>query len=199
MIEELSDAIRADPEVAQVSPLRLNPAGDTAVIHVFPRSSPQDKATTDLVHRLRDDIIPSSVGNSSAGDSAVHVGGVIATFIDLGTTLNGRLPWFIGGVVVLSLLLLMVVFRSIVVPLKAALMNLLSIGSAFGVLVAVFQWGWGADLLGVTRTGPIESFVPVIMFAILFGFSMDYEVFLLSRITRNGCAPGTTPARCASA
>ncbi|MGH3786967.1 MAG: MMPL family transporter [Pseudonocardiaceae bacterium] len=179
VVDGLSDAIRADPEVAQVSPPRLNPAGDTAVIQVVPRSSPQDEATTDLVHRLRDDIIPSRVGD---GSTTVHIGGVTATFIDLGTTLTDRLPWFIGGVVVLSLLLLMVVFRSIVVPLKAALMNLLSIGAAFGVLVAVFQWGWGADLLGVARDGPIESFVPVIMFAILFGLSMDYEVFLLSRV-----------------
>ncbi len=178
IIDDLSDVIRADPEVAQVSPLRLNPTRDTAVMQVVPRSSPQDEATTDLVHRLRNDIIPSGVGDSSA----VHVGGVTATFIDLGTTLTGRLPLFIGGVVVLSLLLLMVVFRSIVVPLKAALMNVLSIGAAFGVLVAVFQWGWGADLLGVARDGPIESFVPVIMFAILFGLSMDYEVFLLSRV-----------------
>jgi putative drug exporter of the RND superfamily len=178
VVDELSDVIRADPEVIQVSPPQLNPTRDTAVIQVVPRSSPQDKATTDLVHRLRHDIIPSSIG----GSNAVHVGGVTATFIDLGTTLTGRLPWFIGGVVVVSLLLLMMVFRSIVVPLKAALMNLLSIGAAFGVLVAVFQWGWGAELLGVAREGPIESFLPVIMFAILFGLSMDYEVFLLSRV-----------------
>ncbi|MGQ0774717.1 MAG: MMPL family transporter, partial [Pseudonocardiales bacterium] len=177
VIDDLSDVIRTDPEVAQVSPPRLNPTGDTAVIQIFPRSSPQDEATTDLVHRLRDDLIPDHTANS-----AVHVGGITATFIDLGTTLTDRLPWFIGGVVALSLVLLMVVFRSIVVPLQSALMNLLSIGAAFGVLVAVFQWGWGADLLGVTRTGPIESFVPVIMFAILFGLSMDYQVFLLSRV-----------------
>jgi RND superfamily putative drug exporter len=178
-LDRLRTAVRADPDVAQVTPARLNPAGDTATIRVYPRSAPQDAATTDLVRRLRDTTIPDS---SRGSGLQVHVGGTTATFIDLGSLLTSRLPLFIGGVVALSLLLLLLVFRSVAIPLKAAAMNLLSIGAAFGVLVAVFQSNWGGDLLGITRAGPIESFLPVMLFAILFGLSMDYEVFLLTRV-----------------
>ncbi len=169
---------RADGVVA-VTPPQANPAGDAAVITVFPSTSPQDERTEQLVHRLRDEVIPGALAGT--GGSA-KVGGVTALFIDIAETLRSRLPLFIGAVIVLSFLLLMVVFRSIVVPVKAAIMNLLSISAAYGVIVAVFQWGWAKDLLGVSKTGPIESFVPMMLFAVLFGLSMDYEVFLMSRI-----------------
>ncbi|MDD9369387.1 MAG: MMPL family transporter, partial [Acidimicrobiales bacterium] len=112
----------------------------------------------------------------------VHVGGQTASFIDMSDKVAERLPWFVGAVILLSVLLLMAVFRSVAVPLKAAAMNLLSIGAAYGVVVAVFQWGWGKGLIGVEETVPVVSFIPMILFAVLFGLSMDYEVFLLSRV-----------------
>ena len=127
---------------------------------------------------LRDDTIPGATPEGAV----VHVGGATATFIDLSDRITNALPWFIAAVVLLSFLLLMVVFRSVLVPLKAAVLNLLSIGAAYGVVVAIFQWGWGRSLLGIDQLIPIVSFVPMMMFAVLFGLSMDYEVFLLSRI-----------------
>src|SRR6185312_6482006 len=126
----------------------------------------------------RDDTIPAATPDGAI----VHVGGGTATFIDLSERILNALPWFIFAVVLLSFLLLMVVFRSVLVPLKAAVLNLLSIGAAYGVVVVIFQWGWGRSLLGIDQLIPIVSFVPMMMFAILFGLSMDYEVFLLSRI-----------------
>ena len=165
--------------VAAVAPATLSPDGDTAVIQVIPTTSPQDEDTSALIHRLRDDVLPESVRGT---DANVYVGGSTATFIDMSDKIANRLPYFIGAVITLSFLLLMVVFRSILVPLKAAIMNVLSIGAAYGVIVAIFQWGWGASLFGVTESLPIVSFVPMLMFAILFGLSMDYEVFLLSRV-----------------
>ncbi len=148
---------------------------DLALISVYPTSAPQDEATTQLVHRLRDDVIPAS------GVDAL-VGGGNAANVDFSDYLAERLPWLIGTVLVLSFLLLMAVFRSVLVPLKAVVMNLLSIGAAYGIIVAVFQWGWGASLIGVGREGPIDAWVPMFLFAITFGLSMDYEVFLLSRM-----------------
>jgi RND superfamily putative drug exporter len=124
-------------------------------------------------------VIPRAVQGS---DVQVHVGGLTASSIDVSERLSSRLPIFIGAVLVLSFLLLMAVFRSLLVPLKAVVMNLLSIGAAYGVVVAVFEWGWFGNVLGVEQTGPIAPFIPMMMFAILFGLSMDYEVFLLSRI-----------------
>ena len=132
-----------------------------------------------MLDRIRDDVIPPV---EEATGAQVHVGGINAIFEDFGNAIAGKLPLFIGVVVLLSALLLMIVFRSILVPLKAVLMNLLSIGAAFGLIVAVFQWGWGASLIGVDNTGPIISFFPIFLFAIVFGLSMDYEVFLMSRI-----------------
>lgn len=173
------DAIRSDPGVEVVSPPVMNDRGDAALMTVIPRTKPQDVATSDLVHRLRDDVLPTAVDGSGA--TAV-VGGPTARFIDQSDKIATRLPWFIGAVVGLSFVLLMIVFRSILVPLKAALLNLLSIGAAYGVVVAVFQWGWGRSLIGLEETVPIAAFVPMMMFAILFGLSMDYEVFILSRI-----------------
>ena len=179
LLMQLHDAVAADPGVAQVAKAAVGPDGQSAVIQVEPRSAPQDAATTELVGRLRTDVLPS-VTDASGG--AVYIGGQTAMFIDLGARVADRLPLFIGCVVGLSFILLMFVFRSVFVPLKAAIMNLLSIGAAYGVIVAVFEWGWGASLFGVHQSLPIVSFIPMFMFAILFGLSMDYEVFILSRV-----------------
>ena len=176
----LESAIADDPGVQAVAPLQANDDGTAAVLRVIPTSAPQDEATTSLVHRLRDDVIPRAL--SDAPGAEVQVGGQTALFIDMSDKVSSRLPWFIGAVIALSVLLLMMVFRSVAVPLKAAAMNLLSIGAAYGVIVAVFQWGWLKGLVGVEETVPIVSFMPMMLFAILFGLSMDYEVFLLSRV-----------------
>jgi RND superfamily putative drug exporter len=176
--QRLAAAIAGARGVASVSPPKLNPAGQVATITVYPDSSPQALATTELVERLRDRVVPPV---AAATGSRVYVGGVTAGAIDFAKTLGQKLPLFIGVVVLLSALLLLVVFRSLVIPLQAAVMNLLSIGAALGVIVAIFQWGWLGGLIGVSG-GPIESFIPVMLFAIVFGLSMDYEVFLVSRI-----------------
>ncbi len=171
----LRGALERTPGVASVSAPGLNPAGDTAVITAYPRSSPQSEKTTQLVKHLRNDVIPPVAQRTHA---AVYVGGSTAIFIDFSSVLSSKLWLFIAVVVALSALLLAVVFRSLVIPIQAALMNLLSIGAALGVIVMVFQFGW---FPGVS-SGPIEAFLPVLMFAIVFGLSMDYEVFLVSRI-----------------
>jgi putative drug exporter of the RND superfamily len=169
----------ATPGVASVTAPALNPAKDVGTIQIYPTSSPQSAATTDLLHTVRDRLIPPIERSTGA---TVYVGGITAIFEDFGNVLTEKLPLFIGVVVLLSALLLMIVFHSLLVPLKAMLMNLLSIGAAFGLVVAVFQWGWGGSLIGLDGTGPIEAFLPVFLFAIVFGLSMDYEVFLMSRI-----------------
>jgi len=171
-------AVAADPNIDTVRAPLVNPAGDAAVIQVLPKSAPQDAATQQLVNRLRSDVLPPT----AATGARTHVGGSTASFIDVSHRLSSRLPLFIATVIALSFVLLMCVFRSVLVPLKAAVMNLLSIGAAYGVIVAIFQKGWGASLVGVHASLPIVSFVPMFMFAVLFGLSMDYEVFLLSRI-----------------
>jgi putative drug exporter of the RND superfamily len=172
-------AVAADRDVAVVSPAERSPAGDAAVLNVIPKSSPQDERTTELVDRLRDDVLPAATAGSQVD---VYVGGATATFQDLADKIASRLPIFIAMVVGLSVLLLMAVFRSLWVPLVSAAFNLLSIAAAYGVVVLVFQDGVGASLLGVDGEVPIVSFVPLFMFAILFGLSMDYNVFLQSRI-----------------
>ena len=177
-IERLRTAISAAPNVVAVAPAKLNPAGDVATLTVYPRSSPQAYATTQLVEHLRDKVVPAIAPQNRL---KVYVGGVTAGSVDFAKTLGEKLPLFIGVVVLLSALLLMIVFRSLVIPLQAAVMNLLSIGASLGVIVAIFQWGWFGSLIGVQQ-GPIESFIPVMLFAIVFGLSMDYEVFLVSRI-----------------
>ncbi len=179
VLDGIAAAVGADPGVAAVSPPEVNAAGDTALITAIPTTKPQDQATSDLVHRLRGTTLPTATAGT---DTTALVGGPTAGFIDQSDKIAGRLMWFIAAVVSLSFLLLMMVFRSILVPLKAALLNLLSIGAAYGVVVAVFQWGWGRSLIGLEEAVPIASFVPMMMFAILFGLSMDYEVFILSRI-----------------
>jgi RND superfamily putative drug exporter len=153
--------------------------GEAAFMQIVPTTSPQDAATEALVQRLRDDVVPKSVAGTTA---VVKVGGFTAAVIDFSSYIAGKLPLFIGAVLALSFLLLMTVFRSLLVPLKAVIMNLLSIGAAYGVIVAIFQWGWGKDLFGVAKAGPFEAWAPMMLFAIVFGLSMDYEVFLLSRI-----------------
>ena len=173
------DAIGATPGVASVSPASVSPSGTTAVIRVNPTTAPQAVATSTLLHHLRREVIPQATAGTGA---KVYVGGFNALTDDFANLLGQRLPLFIAVVIILSFLLLMVVFRSILVPLKAAIMNLLSIGAAYGVIVMIFQFGWGKQLVGVGKEGPIQAFLPIMMFAILFGLSMDYEVFLLSRI-----------------
>jgi RND superfamily putative drug exporter len=174
--------VRAQPGVARVAPPVVIPGRhgkDVALVIVYPTSAPQDAATTDLVDRLRQHTIPTAVSGSAL---TVLVGGSTAIYIDFAHVLSAKLPLFIGLVVLLSFLLLAAVFRSVVIPLVSAVMNLLSIGAAFGVLVAVFQFGWLGSVFGVNRAGPIEAFLPVMLFAILFGLSMDYQVFLVTRI-----------------
>ncbi len=177
-LSELQSALAAAPGVVSVTPPRLNPAGEVATFSVYPSSSPQAYATTVLVRELREHTIPPIAARTGA---VAYVGGVTAGAVDFATVLAHKLPLFIGVVVLLSALLLAVVFRSLVIPVQAAVMNLLSIGASLGVIVAIFQWGWLPWLLGV-HPGPIESFIPVMLFAIVFGLSMDYEVFLVSRI-----------------
>jgi RND superfamily putative drug exporter len=178
-VDAVSADVAATDGVVVVSDPVVNEAGDTTVFVAIPASSPQDEATVALVHELRDDVLPAAIAGSGAD---VFVTGQTAAAIDISERLASRLPVFIAAVVGLSFLLLMLVFRSLLVPLKAAVMNLLSIGAAYGAVVAVFQWGWGNELLGVDTTVPVSPFLPMLMFAILFGLSMDYEVFLLSRV-----------------
>jgi putative drug exporter of the RND superfamily len=170
--------LRTTPGIASVSPPRLSPTGTTAVYEAFPTTSPQSQATTALVNRLRDQSIPPVARSTGA---RVLVGGSTATGIDFAHVLGGKLALFIAVVVLLAGLLLAIVFRSIVIPIQAALMNLLSVGASLGVVVSVFQKGWLGSFFNV-KAGPIEAFIPVILFAIVFGLSMDYEVFLVSRI-----------------
>jgi RND superfamily putative drug exporter len=178
-VVELRKQLNAEKGIAGTTPIALNPAKNTAVFQAYPTTSPQSADTTDLLDHIRGEVIPPIEEKTGA---QVHVGGINAIFEDFGNAITNKLPIFIGVVVLLSALLLMMVFRSVWVPLKAMAMNLLSIGAAFGLVVAVFQWGWGASLIGVDATGPIISFFPIFLFSIIFGLSMDYEVFLMSRI-----------------
>ncbi len=179
VVEPLRHAIMADEGIAGVAPPNVNTGAGVATLLAFPTTAPQDDATLVTVKRLRAEVFPAVLDASPA---RAHVGGATASFADIGDQVNDRLPAFIAAVILLSFVLLTFVFRSILVPLKAALLNLLSIGAAYGVLVMVFQWGWGKGLIGLEATVPIVSFIPMFMFAILFGLSMDYEVFLLSRV-----------------
>jgi RND superfamily putative drug exporter len=178
-VPALAERISAVPGIASVTDAATSADGDTAVFTAIPTTGPADPDTSRTIERVRD-VIPRNV----------YVSGITATTDDLNAQLTRTLPLFIGAVIAVAFLLLMMVFRSVVVPLKAAAMNLLSIGAAYGVLVAVFQWGWGARLLGLEGPTPITSIIVVIMFPILFGLSMDYEVFLLSRIREEYVATG---------
>jgi RND superfamily putative drug exporter len=176
--EDVTAALAETPGVAFASPALVSDDGEAVLWQVVPDTAPQDQATEDLVHHLRNDVIPRATDGS---DLDPAVAGFVAIGVDFSQFLSERLPIFFGAVLALSFLLLMIVFRSVLVPLKAVVMNLLSIGASFGILVAVFQWGWGSGLFGVGGA-PIEPFMPMMLFAIVFGLSMDYEVFLLSRV-----------------
>ena len=179
-LDRVNQAVAGDPGVAFVSPPQLNdPGRPTAVLwNLVPTTGPQDEATTDLVDRLRSQVLPSA--QQQAGVD-VKLTGTVAVNVDFSDYLASRLPYLFGGVLALSFLLLMVVFRSLLVPLKAVVMNLLSVGAAYGVIVMLFQWGWLGDVINV-QPAPIEPWAPMMLFAITFGLSMDYEVFLLSRV-----------------
>jgi putative drug exporter of the RND superfamily len=179
VLQRLQAELRRTAGVAAVSPPRLNPAGDTALVTVVPSTGPQEAATEDLVQTLRDDVIPAATKGTGA---EVHVGGATAANIDINTSIAGRLALLIGGVVVVSMLLLLVAFRSVVIAITAAVMNLLSVAAAYGVVAYFLEGGWAGKLIGIDTATPLAAFVPVIMFALLFGLSMDYEVFLISRV-----------------
>ncbi|MFI9336889.1 MMPL family transporter [Streptomyces althioticus] len=178
-LDNLGSTLRTTEDVASVSPVTFNQGGDTAFLTVVPESSPQSKQTSDLVDRLREDVLPRAESGTSLD---VHVGGVTAGYDDFASVIVEKLPLFVGVVIGLGCLLLLLAFRSIGIPLKAAAMNVAAVAGAFGVVVMIFQWGWGSDLLGLGRAGPIEPFLPVIMVSVLFGLSMDYQVFLVSRM-----------------
>ena len=189
VVVPLRDAIAADRGVASVAPAEVH--GGVAILTAYPTTGPQDGATLETIRRLRSGVIPAVLKHSSA---VAYVGGRTASFADIGQRVQDRLPLFIATVVGLSFLLLTLLFRSILVPLKAALLNLIGVGAAYGVLVMVFQWGWGAGLIGLESTVPIVSLLPMFMFAILFGLSMDYEVFLLTRVREEYVATGDNRA-----
>jgi RND superfamily putative drug exporter len=189
-LAQLNAGLRTTPDVASVAAPRLDAAGDTASIQVYPRSSPQSAQTTSLVTYLRGTVLPPV---ERATGTTVYIGGGTANQVDFAHVLSSKLPLFIGIVIALSALLLMVVFRSFVIPLQAAVMNLLSIGAALGIVQAVFERGWLSSVFGVSP-GPIEAFIPVMAFAIVFGLSMDYEVFLISRVHEEWQARGDASA-----
>ncbi|MBE8474311.1 MMPL family transporter [Streptomyces justiciae] len=171
--QALATTIESTEGVAQVA--AAPPTNGISVIQVVPTTSPQSEKTDQLIDRLRDDVIPAS-------GAEAHVGGVTAVFKDFAAVTGDRLPYFVATIIGLGFLLLLVAFRSLVVPLTAALMNLVAAAASFGVLVAIFQWGWGTELIGIGKEGPITAFLPVIMLSLLFGLSMDYQVFLVSRM-----------------
>ncbi|MEU3989997.1 MMPL family transporter [Streptomyces platensis] len=176
---DLPDRLRDTPGVAQVSRPAFDGNHSTGVITVVPTTSPQSRQTSDLVERLRTEVLPEAGGTSTL---RVQVGGITAGYDDFASVIVGKLPLFIGVVIALGSVLLLLAFRSIGIPLKAALMNVAAVASSFGIVVAVFQWGWGSELLGLGSAGPVEPFLPVIMVSVLFGLSMDYQVFLVSRM-----------------
>jgi putative drug exporter of the RND superfamily len=181
-IEQLCSTLKKEGEaggIASTTPVTFNSAKTVGLCQVYPTTSPQSADTTSLLNHIRDDVIPPI---ESKTGTVMHVGGITAIFEDFGDAISEKLPLYIGVVILLSAILLMAVFRSVLVPLKAILMNLLSIGAAFGIVTAVFQHGWGASIIGVDTTGPIIAFFPIFLFSIVFGLSMDYEVFLMSRI-----------------
>jgi RND superfamily putative drug exporter len=187
-LAELADRVRSHPGVAFVSEPRTNAVGDAALLTVVPTSSPQDAATTELVHDLRDDVLPAIEKRGVE----LHVGGLTASVIDQGDLVGSRLPLLIAAVVGLSFLFLLAAFRSPLIALKAGAMNLLAVGAAYGVLALAAEGGWFGQLLGVDTDAPVPPFMPVMMFAVLFGLSMDYEVFLLSRMREEYSRHGQT-------
>jgi putative drug exporter of the RND superfamily len=186
-MDRLPAALQGAEGIAAAGPVTYNKAGDTALLTVVPESSPQSKDTSELVDRLRTELLPAATDGTPL---TVHVGGVTAGYDDFAEVIVGKLPLFVGVVIAFGCLLLLLAFRSIGIPLKAAAMNVAAVASSFGVVVAIFQWGWGSELLGLGRAGPIEPFLPVIMVSVLFGLSMDYQVFLVSRMYEEWLATG---------
>ncbi|MFJ7336119.1 MMPL family transporter [Streptomyces sp. NPDC101116] len=178
-LDNLDGTLRATDGVASVTPVTFDSGGHTAYLTVVPESSPQSKQTSDLVDRLREEVLPRAESGTALD---VQVGGMTAGYDDFADVIVSKLPVFVGAVIGLGCLLLLLAFRSLGIPLKAAAMNVAAVASAFGVVVAIFQWGWGSELLGLGSAGPIEPFLPVIMVSVLFGLSMDYQVFLVSRM-----------------
>ena len=178
-LDNLDGTLRATDGVASVTPVTFDSGGHTAYLPVVPESSPQSQHTSDLVDRLRGEVLPRAESGTSLD---VQVGGMTAGYDDFADVIVSKLPVFVGVVIGLGCLLLLLAFRSIGIPLKAAAMNVAAVASAFGVVVAIFQWGWGSELLGLGSAGPIEPFLPVIMVSVLFGLTMDYQVFLVSRM-----------------
>ncbi|MER7194949.1 MMPL family transporter [Streptomyces flaveolus] len=178
-LDNLDASLRTTEGVSSVTPVTYNSGGDTAYLAVVPESAPQSRTTSDLVERLRSEVLPRAETGTSLD---VHVGGVTAGYDDFAGVIVGKLPLFVGVVVGLGCLLLLLAFRSVGIPVKAAAMNVAAVAASFGIVVAIFQWGWGSELLGLGSAGPIEPFLPVIMVSVLFGLSMDYQVFLVSRM-----------------
>ncbi|MFD8176653.1 MMPL family transporter [Streptomyces sp. NPDC059709] len=178
-LDNLDATLRTTEGVSSVTPVMYNSGGDAAYLTVVPESAPQSQQTSELVERLRSEVLPRAEAGTALD---VHVGGVTAGYDDFADVIVGKLPLFVGVVIGLGCLLLLLAFRSVGIPLKAAAMNVAAVAAAFGVVVAIFQWGWGSELLGLGSAGPIEPFLPVIMVSVLFGLSMDYQVFLVSRM-----------------
>jgi RND superfamily putative drug exporter len=177
-LQTVATALASTPGVVEVSPVIASPDDTVGLLQVIPSTGPQDIKTSQLIKSLRSVVIPKALGSST---TAIYVGGTTAIFDDFATVISGKLPLFIGVIILLGCLLLLLAFRSLVIPLTAGVMNLFAAGASFGIVVAMFQWGWGQKLLNI-GSGPIEAFLPVIMLAILFGLSMDYQVFLVSRM-----------------
>jgi putative drug exporter of the RND superfamily len=175
LLSTMQSDIAKTAGVASVTPAAVNSTGTTAVFNVIPTTRPQATQTTALVDTLRDDVLPKEHATS-------YVTGTTAGAVDFTRQITSRLPWLIVAVVAISFILLTVAFRSVMIAVKAAVLNILSIGAAYGVIVAIFEWGWGASLIGLHTTLPIPAYVPMLVFCIVFGLSMDYEVFLLSRV-----------------
>jgi RND superfamily putative drug exporter len=184
LLSSMSKAVAGTPGVASVTPASVNSAGTVAVFSAIPTTRPQATATTSLVNTLRDDVLPQQ-------HATTYLTGTTAGNTDFTERISQRMIFLILVVVLISFVLLTMAFRSVVIATKAAVLNLLSIGAAYGVIVAVFQWGWGAGLIGVHTTLPIPAYVPMMVFAIVFGLSMDYEVFLLSRVHESWLATGS--------
>jgi putative drug exporter of the RND superfamily len=178
-VTKVGTALAQVPGVVSVGRPTTNEAADIAIFTVTPSTSPQDARTGELLADIREDVLPQALEGT---DVQASVTGATALTDDVSSRLQQRMPLFLGAVIGLSFLVLMVVFRSVLVPLKAAALNVLGVGAAYGVVVAVFQWGWGASLIGIHESVPIMPLAPMLMFAILFGLSMDYEVFLMSRV-----------------
>ncbi|CAM5513900.1 MMPL family transporter [Streptomyces griseorubiginosus] len=179
LLDNLDATLRTTEGIASTTPVTYDTGGDLAYFTIVPDSAPQSRQTSDLVERLRTEVLPRAETGTTLD---IHVGGMTASYDDFADVIVGKLPLFVGVVIGLGCLLLLLAFRSVGIPLKAAAMNVAAVAAAFGVVVAIFQWGWGSELLGLGRAGPIEPFLPVIMVSVLFGLSMDYQVFLVSRM-----------------